>query len=62
MITLKFFLPDPEDSVFQDRYRKEWLNTLFRRKKFEDFIKIYEAKPVELTKFPMYVLSIANSN
>lgn len=47
----QLFLARPEDSVFQDRYRKEWLNTLFRRKKFEDFIKIYEAKPVELTKF-----------
>ena len=47
----QIFLARSEDSVFQDRYRKEWLNTLFRRKKFKDFIKIYEAKPVELTKF-----------
>ena len=47
----QIFLARPENSVFQQRYRKEWLNTLFRRKKFKDFIKIYEAKPVELTEF-----------
>lgn len=47
----EIFLARPEDSVFQDRYRKEWLNTLFRRKKFDNFIKIYEAKPIKLTKF-----------
>ena len=45
------FLLRPEDSVFQNRFRREWLNNLFRRKQFREFVKIYEAKPVNLINF-----------
>ncbi len=41
------FLARNEDSVFQDRFRREWLNKLFRRKKFGEFVKVYDSKPID---------------
>ncbi len=47
----EIFLSRSEDSVFQSRFRREWLSNLFRRKKFREFVKIYEARPVDLIDF-----------
>ena len=43
----KIFLARKEDSVFQDLFRKQWLNKLFQRKKYGEFITTYESKPID---------------
>lgn len=43
----KIFLARKEDSVFQDLFRKQWLNKLFQRKKYREFITTYESKPID---------------